>query len=259
MAVAEAARNLSCSGATPLAITNCLNFGNPTKPDIYYQFEQAVLGIGEACRILNTPVTGGNVSFYNENRGEAVFPTPVIGMIGLIDKPEHITTTGFKNSGDSIILLGGKATTLGGSQYYYSLKKKIMGPCPILNLEAEKDLQHFLLKIVKKGWIRSAQDISEGGLAIALAECCILSRDQLGCEVSLPEDSGFFIELFSEEPSRIIVSCDPKRDGQILKGAEKAGVPAVKLGRVGGKTLKIGKDISTSLPELCKAYESFSI
>lgn len=259
MAVAEAARNLVCSGAIPLAITNCLNFGNPTKPDIYYQFEQAVLGIGEACRILNTPVTGGNVSFYNENRGEAVFPTPVIGMIGLIENPEHITTVGFKNSGDAIVLLGRKATTLGGSQYFYALKKKIVGPCPILNLKEEKNLQDFLLEIIEKGWIRSAQDISEGGMAIALAECCILSGDKLGCDVSLSDDVNPFIELFSEDPSRIIISCDPKREEEILKSAEKAGVPATELGKVGGKTLKIGKDISTIIPELRKVYESFSV
>ncbi|HPB30581.1 MAG TPA: phosphoribosylformylglycinamidine synthase subunit PurL, partial [Candidatus Sumerlaeota bacterium] len=119
MAVAEAARNLTCAGALPLAITNCLNFGNPTKPEIYYQFEQAVLGMGDACRVLNTPVTGGNVSFYNENRGQAVFPTPVIGMLGLIEDPSHITRVGFQDEGDAIVLLGRPAVTLGGSQYFY--------------------------------------------------------------------------------------------------------------------------------------------
>ncbi|MBN1902815.1 phosphoribosylformylglycinamidine synthase II, partial [Candidatus Sumerlaeota bacterium] len=260
MAVAECARNLACSGAKPLAITNCLNFGNPTKPDIYYQFEQAVRGIGEACRVLNTPVTGGNVSFYNENRGEAVFPTPVIGMIGLIEKPGHITTSGFKNAGDAIILLGKKAETLGGSQYYYSLKKKIMGPCPELNLKEEKKIQDFLLKIIKKGWIKSAQDISEGGLAVALAECCILSGENLGCNVDLMTDtSNPFIELFSEDPSRIIISCEAKREKEILKNAEKCGIPATKLGYVSCDTFRIGKNISESVLELRNAYESFSL
>jgi phosphoribosylformylglycinamidine synthase II len=259
MAVTEAARNLVCSGAVPLAITNCLNFGNPTKPDIYYQFEQAVLGIGDACRILNTPVTGGNVSFYNENRGEAVFPTPVIGMIGLIEKPEHITTSGFKHSGDVIILIGKRATTLGGSQYYYSLKKKIMGPCPGLILEEEKKIQDFLLNIIRKEWIRSAQDISEGGLAVTLSECCILSRDDLGCDIRLPEGVNPFIELFSEDPSRIVITCDSKKEQAILESAEKSGVPAIKLGKVCGKTFKIGKNISADVSELRKAYESFSL
>jgi len=259
MAVAEAARNVLCAGAKPLAITNCLNFGNPTKPDIYYQFEQAVLGIGDACRILNTPVTGGNVSFYNENRGQAVFPTPVIGMLGLIEKPGHITTVGFKDPGDVVILLGPHAATLAGSQYYYSLKKKIVGPCPPLNLEAEKRLQDFLLRAIQEGWIKSAQDVSDGGLGVALAECCILSRGLCGAEIALPEGLTPAIELFSEEPSRVVISCSPKHKNKILQEAEKEGVPATVLGRVQGNSLSMTGLFSIPVSQLKESYESFSL
>jgi phosphoribosylformylglycinamidine synthase len=258
MAVAEAARNVVCVGAQPLAITNCLNFGNPTKPDIYYQFEQAVLGIGDACRALNTPVTGGNVSFYNENCGEAVFPTPVIGMLGIIEDPDHITTTGFKNAGDVVILLGKYATTLGGSQYYYALQKKIIGPCPLLYLAVEKRLQEFLLSIIRRGWVRSAQDVSEGGLAVALAECAISSSTH-GAEITLPRGVTPAIELFSEEPTRIVITCAPEYEKGIISDAGQADVPAQKIGQVGGACLSVKDVFSVSVAELIKAYESFSL
>lgn len=259
MAVAEAARNVLCAGAKPLAITNCLNFGNPTKPDIYYQFEQAVLGIGDACRILNTPVTGGNVSFYNENRGQAVFPTPVIGMLGLIEKPEHITTVGFKDPGDIVLLLGHQAATLAGSQYYYSLKKKIVGPCPPFNLKAEKRLQDFLLCAIRKGWVKSAQDVSDGGLGVALAECCILSGALCGAEIALQDVLAPAIELFSEEPTRVVISCKPENKNKILQEAEKAGVPAKVLGCVQGNSLSIAGLFTIPVSEMKEAYESFSL
>jgi len=259
MAVAEAARNVVCSGARPLAITNCLNFGNPTKPDIYYQFEQAVLGVGEACRALNTPVTGGNVSFYNENRGVAVFPTPMIGMLGLIKKPEHITTAGFKMAGDAVILLGRPATTLGGSQYYYALRNKIMGPCPALDLAAEKALQDFLLDMISQGMVASAQDVSEGGLGAAIAECAMLSEDGLGARINLEKNIHPAIELFSEEPSRIVITCRDYFASEIIQRAKKAGVPVRKIGLVGGCSLEIEGVCNLPLERLRKAYESFSI
>ena len=258
MAVAEAARNVVCAGAQPLAITNCLNFGNPTKPEIYYQFEQAVLGIGDACRALNTPVTGGNVSFYNENCGEAVFPTPVIGMLGIIEDPAHITTMGFKNDGDVVILLGRHATTLGGSQYYYALQKKIIGPCPPFDLAAEKILQDFLLNIIRRGWVRSAQDVSEGGLAVTLAECAI-SSTMHGAEITLPCGVTPSIELFSEEPTRIVITCAPENEKEILSGAVQVGVPAQKIGQVSDNCLCVKDIFSVPVSELIKAYESFSL
>lgn len=259
MAVAEAARNVACSGARPLAITNCLNFGNPTKPDIYYQFEQAVLGIGEACRVLNTPVTGGNVSFYNENRGVAVFPTPTIGMLGLIEKPEHITTAGFKQAGDAVILLGKAASTLGGSQYYYALKNKIMGPCPVLDLAAEKALQDFLLDMIARGMVASAQDVSEGGLGVTLAECAMLSAKSMGAKITLASSAHPAIELFSEEPSRILITCRKAHEADLLAEAKQAGVQARKIGETGGGDLEIEGVSRLSIERIRSAYESFSI
>lgn len=259
MTVSESARNLVCSGAKPLAITNCLNFGNPTKPDIYYQFEQAVLGIGDACRMLDTPVTGGNVSFYNENRGQAVFPTPVIGMVGLIEDESHITTIDFKEEGNAIILLGAPASTLGGSQYYYALENRIMGPCPPLYLEMEKKVQDFVLTMIREGYVKSAQDISEGGLAVALAESCVKSKNVPGAEIALPGTFQPEIELFSEEPSRIILTCRTEDVQNILQNADEAGVPARTIGRTGGESLVINDIMSVPVNRLIEAYEFFKL
>lgn len=259
MAVAEAARNLVSSGARPLAVTNCLNFGNPTRPEIYYYFEKATTGIGDACRVLGTPVTGGNVSFYNENRGEPVFPTPVIGMLGLVEKPEHITTMGFKREGDIVILLGNPAATLGGSQYYYALENRIVGPCPPLDLELEKRLQDFLLDAIRRGLIASSHDISEGGLAVTLAECCIRSGSQTGAEISLPEACSPAIELFSEEPGRIVITCKPENRETLMKEAEKQNIPHRLLGTAGGKSLKVKQAFDVPVCELKESYESFTL
>ncbi|MBK7498529.1 MAG: phosphoribosylformylglycinamidine synthase subunit PurL [Ignavibacteriales bacterium] len=207
IAVAESARNIVCSGGVPLGVTNCLNFGNPYKPEVYWQFAQAIAGMGEACRHFDTPVTGGNVSFYNESPETAVYPTPTIGMVGLVEDLKHITTSFFKDEGDVIYLLGEDKEELGGSEYAKVIHNKVAGESPTINLDEEKKLQDTLLNLIRKGLIKSAHDISEGGIVSALAECCIINQEkQIGCEVEIATKSRKDFSLFSESQSRIIIS-----------------------------------------------------
>jgi len=178
IAVAESARNIVCSGGIPLAITNCLNFGNPYKPEIYWQFAEAIAGMGESCRFFDTPVTGGNVSFYNESPDRAVYPTPTIGMLGLVEDLSHITTSYFKNEDDLIYVLGEDKEELGGSEYLKIIYKKVEGNSPQIDLSTEKKLQDTVLELIRKKLINSAHDISEGGIVCALAECCIINEEK---------------------------------------------------------------------------------
>lgn len=203
IAVAEAARNIVCSGAEPLAITDCLNFGNPEKPEIFWQIEKAADGMSEACRSLQTPVIGGNVSLYNETNGEAVYPTPVIGMVGLISDVKHITTQNFKNAGDSIYVIGESKADWGGSELQKLLHGKIFGQAPTIDLQQEETRQKQLLTAIREGIVASAHDIAEGGLSVAVAES-LFGSDNLGANVKLKGDS--VIELFSETQSRFLVS-----------------------------------------------------
>ena len=256
MAVAEAARNLICSGARPLAVTNCLNFGNPMKPEVFYQFKEAVEGMGQACSLLETPITGGNVSLYNENRGDPIWPSPVIGMIGLIEQPQHITTMGFKNEGDVIVLVGGDSQHLGGSQYFALLHDKWIGPCPSIDLQFESRLQDFVLNCIRMGWVHSANDISEGGLATALAECCLKSDNGLGADITLPSDRRADIELFSEAPSRIVLTFTPSDFSKFESHAREKHIPLSCLGRVTKGSLNIQGIASISDEELRAAYYS---
>ncbi|MEK7775121.1 MAG: phosphoribosylformylglycinamidine synthase subunit PurL, partial [Candidatus Zixiibacteriota bacterium] len=206
-AVAEAARNIVCSGGKPLAITNCLNFGNPYKPEIYYQFAEAIAGMSEACRAFDTPVTGGNVSFYNEDPQRAVFPTPTIGMIGLVENLSHITTQWFKNDGDIILLLGENKEHFGASEYLHTVHNMTRGTVPPLDLAVETRLQKTLLSLIRQGFIKSAHDSSEGGIAIALAECCIANqRGQIGARITFGDVMRADALLFGETQSRVIVS-----------------------------------------------------
>jgi phosphoribosylformylglycinamidine synthase len=239
IAVAEAARNLVCSGSRPLAVTDCLNFGNPMKPEVFWQFRRCVEGVSEACRTFGTPVTGGNVSFYNESRqrGVGIDPTPVIGMLGLIDDAKHITTQWFKKPGDVVLLLGDVGSELGGSEYLkriYGLKK---GAPPRMDLAVAKKLHDFVLKIIGNGWIRSAHDCSEGGLAVALAECCMSNGDAMvGASIDLASFTGRLDALlFGETQSRIIVSCSP----DIARQIEQSSLPVTRLGFIGGDDLRI--------------------
>ncbi|WP_442597733.1 phosphoribosylformylglycinamidine synthase subunit PurL [Neobacillus sp. D3-1R] len=203
IAVAEAARNIICSGAEPLAITDCLNFGNPEKPEIFWQFEKAVDGMSEACRVLQTPVIGGNVSLYNETNGTAVYPTPVVGMVGLVEDLDHVTTQKFKQAGDLLYLVGETKDEFGGSELQKLTYGRIFGKAPELNVELEQARGQQVLKAIRHGLVQSAHDLAEGGLAVAVAESLFGTGD-LGAEVQV---SGNLVSaLFSETQSRFLLS-----------------------------------------------------
>jgi len=211
IAVAESARNVVCSGGLPLGVTNCLNFGNPYKPEVYWQFAQAIEGMGEACRKFDTPVTGGNVSFYNESPDAAVYPTPVIGMVGVIDDVKNVTTSFFKNVDDLIYVLGEDFEEIGGSEYLALEHDIVAGKIPALNIDTEINLQKTLLELIDKGIINSAHDISDGGIMVSSAECCIINKENpIGANVTIPVKTREDFSFFSESQSRVIVSIDPK-------------------------------------------------
>ncbi|SYZ73004.1 Phosphoribosylformylglycinamidine synthase 2 [Candidatus Zixiibacteriota bacterium] len=254
-AVAEAARNVVCSGGKPVAITNCLNFGNPYKPEIYYGFAEAVAGMGEACRVFETPVTGGNVSFYNEDPEHAVFPTPVIGMLGIIDDTRHITTQWFKDTGDLIFLVGESEEELGGSEYLHTIFGKTAGPVPALNLYYEKAVQETLLSAIRAGIVKSAHDCADGGLAVTLAECCIGNRDRMmGAEIYITDDIRTDALLFGETQSRVVVSTSKDDGEKLVDLCIKHKIPVAAIGRVVGERLTINDDIDLSLKDLASSY-----
>ena len=250
----ESARNVACTGARPLAITNCLNFGNPTRPEVFFQFREAVAGIREACIALDTPVTGGNVSFYNESPTGSVHPTPVIGMLGVIDSLEHITRSTFRNVGDAIVLLGDCTDELGGSEYLATIHGAIGGAPPACDLEHERNLITALLEAIRAGVVASAHDCSDGGLAIAVAECIMAERNSmLGADIDLGAWDSLPLRavLFGEAQGRVIVSSGAA--DQVLEIAARNGVPARIIGtvtevgeglaiRAGGKLLKVGTE-----------------
>ncbi len=266
IAVAEAARNIVCTGAKPLAITNCLNFGNPTKPTIFWQFRKCVEGMAEACRVLETPVTGGNVSFYNENPRGAIDPTPMVGMLGLLEDIDFHCTPVFKNEGDLIILLGECGGSLGGSEYLRFIHNSKMGDSPRIDLEKEKRVQRTCLEAIKGGLLNSAHDCSEGGLAVALAECCFSdSERRVGALIHLsPLTSHLSLLrtdalLFGETQSRIVVSCSGENFSKLKNIAGSNKISLSKLGEVGKDRLIIKReedfltDIGTD--ELKKEWE----
>ena len=255
IAVAESARNIVCSGGIPLAITNCLNFGNPYKPEVYWQFTEAIEGMGEACRFFDTPVTGGNVSFYNESPNVAVYPTPTIGMVGLIEDVKNVTTSNFKNENDLIYVLGEDFEELGGSEYLKIIHSKVSGESPKLNLEVEKKLHDSLLKLIGKKLINSAHDISEGGIVSAIAECCIMNENNfIGAEINVPIKTRKDFSLFSESQSRIIVSIKPENKDELEKILNESKQIFTYLGKTGGKKLKVNDEINISLDELAEKY-----
>ncbi|WP_127509896.1 phosphoribosylformylglycinamidine synthase subunit PurL [Paenibacillus humicus] len=237
IAVAEAARNIVCSGAEPLAITDNLNFGNPEKPEVFWQLEKSADGMSEACRVLETPVIGGNVSLYNENAKGAIYPTPVIGMVGLVEDLSHITTQEFKNAGDAVILLGDTKAELGGSELQYVLEGKAEGRPPGLDLAVEKKLLDAVLTAIRGGLVASAHDLSEGGLAVALAESAF--GRGLGAEVNVATDLRPDHALFSESQSRILLSASQDNKAALLALLAERGVPHAEIGTVGGEELLI--------------------
>lgn len=233
IAVAEAARNVVCSGARPLAVTDNLNFGNPYKPEVYHQLSEAISGIGEACRVLETPVTGGNVSLYNENPRGAIYPTPTIGMVGLMDDVDHVTRAAFQREGDVIVLLGENDGEIGGSEYLKTIHGVVAGDAPHLDLERERALQVALLEAIRAGLVRSAHDCSDGGLAVAIAESAMAAHPAVGVEVELEDDLPAAGLLFGEAQSRVVVSAAPESVDALLEGMARHGVPARVIGTVG--------------------------
>jgi phosphoribosylformylglycinamidine synthase len=252
LAVAEAARNVACVGGKPLAITNCLNFGNPEKTDVMWQFAEAVRGIGDACRDLDTPVTGGNVSFYNETNESAIYPTPVIGMLGVLPSPERAIGLSFADGAD--ILLAGvtRPDDFGGSEYAKVINAIVAGRAPVLDMDAEKALQSFLIEAAAETLLASAHDVSGGGLGIALTESALAGRVGFSVEMSGTDAHRW---LFSESPSRAVLSCSPDRTDQLLALAAKHGVPIARIGAVGGTTMDFGR-FSIELQEAIDTFES---
>jgi phosphoribosylformylglycinamidine synthase len=253
--VAEAARNLVCAGAQPLAVTDCLNFGNPEKPEIFWQFKEAVAGMSDACRELETPVTGGNVSLYNETNGEAIYPTPVVGMVGLVEDLAHVTTIAFKNEEDIIILLGQTGDELAASAYLSLIHGLEAGKPPELNMELEKRVQKAARELIKEGLVISAHDCAEGGLAVALAECCLAGKK--GAEVTLTENIRPSSILFGESQSRIVISIRKEKIETVLQNLTKANIPHKVIGAVEGEALSIagsGWKVRVALEDVEEKY-----
>jgi phosphoribosylformylglycinamidine synthase II len=260
IAVAEAARNLACVGALPTAVTNNLNFGNPLKPHIYYQLREAVQGMAAACQIFETPVTGGNVSLYNETDGRAIYPTPVIGMVGVVEDVDTITPHAFQNEGDDIVLLGRNTEEIGGSEYLYVTAGLVAGAPPTVDLAGERALQQAVLEMIRERLLSSAHDCSEGGLACALAESALGDGESAhGITVELDDDLRPVGCLFGEAQGRIVVSCRPEETDKVLRVAELHDVPARRIGTVCGATddFRITTQdgsISTRLAPMASAY-----
>ncbi len=250
-AVAEAARNVVCSGAKPSAITNCLNFGNPYKPEVYWTFTEAIRGMGDACRKFDTPVTGGNVSFYNENPTGAIYPTPTIGMLGIIEDKDKTITQDYKNIGDTIILLGEHCNEIGGSEYLKSIHNKITGNSPKVDLDKEKRLYDAILEMADKKLLASAHDCSDGGLAVTLAESCFKQNgENLGAEINLEMKYRPDFELFGESHSRIVVSSNPGNIEKIQEIAEKHNVDFEIIGKVVEKNFRVNDLIDLDVEKL---------
>ena len=261
LAVAEAARNCVCAGATPLALTNCLNFGAPEKPSVYYQLAQAIDGMSAAARALATPVISGNVSLYNESYGAPIYPTPVVGMLGLIEGREP-TPSAFQAAGDLVALLGAWSADpadLGGSAYLATIHATVAGRPPQLDLAREQALQRLTLDATAAGLLRSAHDCSDGGLAVALAECCMWSSLGMVGDTTPPIPANgdpalntltTLAALYGEAPSRIVVSLAPGQWDALATLAAAHGVPLTRLGVVGGDRLRLADALDADVAEL---------
>ncbi len=257
--VAEAARNLACSGALPLGATDNLNFGNPHKPEIFRQLRDSVEGMAEACRAFGTPVTGGNVSLYNENPSGPIDPTPVVAMVGLIESEAHVTRQSFAATGDDVWLLGDRTAGLDGSQFLLIVHGRKEGRPPQTDLAAEVALQSALRDAIREGLIRSAHDCAEGGIAVALAESCISGPALVGADIQLPDDGRRNDEsLFNEAPGRILVSASPEHRTVLQKHFADRGVPVLRVGTTGGPDLSLrvhGSDYRWPLARLHTAWD----
>jgi phosphoribosylformylglycinamidine synthase len=237
-AAAEAARNVACTGARPMALTNCLNFGSPEKPEIMWEFAEAVRGLGEAAEALGTPVVSGNVSFYNETAGRPIFPTPTVAAVGLLEPVERHAVSHFPEAGLAVVLLGENREELGGSEWLRVRRGREAGLPPSVDLVHERRLHALLAEGVGAGWVRSAHDVSDGGLAVALAECCFAGPARVGARVRLAGQMRLDALLFGESTGRVVVAtADPEA---LLARAHSAGVPARRIGETGGPRLVIG-------------------
>jgi phosphoribosylformylglycinamidine synthase subunit PurL len=245
-AVAESARNVAASGARPIAVTNCLNFGSPEKPEVTWQFSQAIDGISEACTVLGTPITGGNVSFYNETLGKSIYPTPVIGMLGLLEDADKLLKVAFRNEGDVILLLDGSASAVGAryivplpeaaqefssSEYAKTIGGIVAGEPPAIDLAAEKRLIDCLVALAEAGTVQSAHDLSDGGLAVAVAESCFAAKG-LGADIQMDGEANAEHALFGERGARAIVSVAPGKVGAAVTSARQYGIGAREIGKV---------------------------
>jgi phosphoribosylformylglycinamidine synthase len=251
IAVAEVCRNLVCTGAKPLAITDCLNFGSPERSDVMWQFSMAIEGISDACRKFSTPVVSGNVSFYNETKGVAIYPTPTIGGVGILDNIERRMTTEFKYEGDLIFLMGETGEDLGGTEYLKIWHHQERGFPPRLNLDLESSVHRLCLELIESGLIHSAHDCSEGGVAVAIAECCVSGKVLLGAEIDLEEGAiRPDAILFGESQSRIVISAPEKCSGEIKRKAGLLGVPLSQIGVVKSNRLTINSRIDLDTREI---------
>jgi phosphoribosylformylglycinamidine synthase len=258
IAVAECARNIACTGAKALAATDCLNFPNPEKPDNFWVFRRCVEGLAEACEALDTPVISGNVSFYNETPEHAIYPTPTIGMVGVIDDASKRITMDFKDDGDRVFLISLGLPTIGGSEYLARIHGQDAGAPPALDLEAEKNLHDFLRTAIDQRLLQSAHDLSDGGLAVALAESCMAGG--IGADIDSKEPERVSVVLFGERTASVIVSCTPANVERLEAVAMTAGVPIESLGTVGGDRLRIADNgkpiIDTRIADLRNAFEN---
>ena len=253
-AVAEAVRNLACVGAEPVGLTDCLNFGNPERPEITWQFREAVFGMSEACRALAVPVISGNVSFYNETEGKSIYPTPTVAMVGVLPSLSALPEAAFTRAGDRLVLLGEEAAEFGGSAYLRLLHGIEQGLPPAVDLDAERRLAELLRHLIGRGCLSTAHDLSEGGLAVALAEAAI--GRGLGCRVAV--ESIGAAELFSEAQARAVVAARPEHLEGVLQAAQKAGVPAVEIGEAGGDSLSVRFDGGSFALPVADLYSAWS-
>jgi phosphoribosylformylglycinamidine synthase len=265
-AVAEAARNVACSGATPVAATNCLNFGNPEKPHIMWQLSQAIDGIAKACEALATPVTGGNVSLYNETLGEGIYPTPVLGIVGIFEDVHKAVFPHFREAGRAIVLLRGSEpgdavdaeSEFGSSEYAKEILGSVWGFPPALELDREAALQKAVIEIINLGLVDSAHDCSDGGIAVTLAESAF-ARD-IGFKVNLhSQDLASEFVLFGEDASRVVISCDPANLSRIKQVADNYGISAERIGEIIPEKAEISIDsrvvVSAAVSELRESFE----
>jgi phosphoribosylformylglycinamidine synthase len=255
IAVAEAARNIVCSGGEPLGVTNCLNFGNPYDPEVYYQFTNAIKGMGAACLKFDTPVTGGNVSFYNQSPDGPVYPTPTIGMVGLLDSAADKMTLNFKNIGDKIYLLGAPKNDIHSSEYLHKIVGEEFSPCPYFELDEEFELQQQLLKLIKNKMILSAHDVSEGGLAITLLESAFpnnLGVDVIATDDTIRKDAYWF----GESQSRVVVSVSASKENDFVSFVDATNVPVALLGTVSSGTVSIDGEDWGNVSDWKNKYEN---